>query len=80
MTSSDRIFPSCAGLLAQQPALNLFPNGYQAALMDAQAQAQQQQQALGTSAPMQASGMCAYPAAFRTPPFAHLLIPNGCHA
>ena len=58
------ISPQCAGLLAQQPTLNLFPNGYQAALMDAQAQAQQQQQALGTSAPMQASGVCAYPAAF----------------
>ncbi|CAK0787075.1 hypothetical protein CVIRNUC_010291 [Coccomyxa viridis] len=55
--SSNMLYqPAPQGLLAQQPALNLFPNGYQAALMDAQAQAQQQQQALGTSAPMQASG------------------------
>ena len=70
-------FSSCdglgAGLLAAQPAVNLFPNGFQAALMEAQAQAAQQQPPLqlqqampppptdGTT-PMQASGAETSPA------------------
>ena len=62
-----------AGLLAAQPAVSLFPNGFQAALMEAQAQAAQQQPPLqqqqampppptdGTT-PMQATGAETSPA------------------
>ena len=54
----------CAGLLAQPAPLSLFPNGFQAALMDAHAQAQaqppqQQQQPPPlpeSSVPLQAPG------------------------
>ena len=46
---------TCAGLLAQPAPLSLFPNGFQAALMDAQAQAQQQPPP-ESSMPLQAPG------------------------
>ncbi len=57
----DKCCAVCAGLLAQPAPLSLFPNGFQAALMDAQAQAQppQQQQPPPlpeSSVPLQAPG------------------------
>ena len=59
----QRTLRACAGLLAQPAPLSLFPNGFQAALMDAQAQAQaqppQQQQPPPlpeSSVPLQAPG------------------------